>query len=74
MIEFYMATNSGKGSAVQIKTNGNSEVFFEIANQTPGTSQQNKSFDWKNKSFFGFNVQETSDIIDWFKWVMTQGA
>lgn len=74
MIEFYMATNSGKGSAVQIKTNGNSEVFFEIANQTPGTSQQNKSFDWKNKSFFGFNVQEMSDIIDWFKWVMTQGA
>ena len=74
MIEFYMATGNGKGSAVQVKANGNSEVYFEMANQTPGTNQQTKSFDWKNKSFFGFNNQEISDIIDWFNWALTQGA
>ena len=51
LIEFYMATGNGKGSAVQVKANGNSEVYFEMANQTPGTNQQTKSFDWKNKNW-----------------------
>ena len=74
MLEFYMANNAGKGSAVQIKSNGNSEVFFEIAQQTPGTTQQSKSFDWKNKLFFGLNNQEMNDVIDWFGFVVNQGA
>ena len=74
LLEFYMATNAGKGSGVQLHANGNSEVFFEMAQQTPGTNQQSKSFDWKNKSFFGLNNQEVCDVIEWFKFVITQGA
>lgn len=72
-LEFYMATNSGSGCGLQINANGNSNVYFEIAKQTPGTTQQNKSFDWKNKSFFGLNENEINKVVDWGKFVMTQG-
>lgn len=71
-VEFYIATNNGKGSAVQIDTNPKGDLFWEITNQTPGTTMQNKSFDWKTKQMFVLDVKELSDIVTWYNWVITQ--
>ena len=65
--EFYRASSSGKGSGIQMKLLGDDRLSWEIANQTPGTNMQNKSYQWKEKQFFILNTGELTKILLWYK-------
>lgn len=72
MLEFYKATANGSGSAVQLKSNASKNLYWEITNQTPGTTHQTKSFDWKSKQIFELSLEELQKLINWSNWAMSQ--
>lgn len=67
-MNFYKPTNSGTGSAVQLRINATGDLFWEMAKQRQGTKVKDAIFEFQtNKEIFVLKKAELKKVIDWFK-------